>query len=161
MPESYGVTRYRPQGNPLAEAPIACHELDREGRVIWVNDAECKLLGLEPEQIVGRYVWEFVSPGEQEISRSAVVSKLSGGQALPVFERGYVRPDGSPLVLEIHEHYQPDEHGGFAGIRSFLLDITARKAAQEALRTAQEELEARIRERTEELELAIDFLRRE
>ena len=110
---------------------------------------------------MGRHIWDFVSPGEQEASRRAVTRKLSAEEPLPVFERGYERPDGSSLVLEIHEQYRRDRDGGIAGIRSFLLDITGRKRAEEALMRAQEDLEHRIKERTEELELAIDFLRRE
>src|SRR6185436_11014849 len=41
------------------EAPVACHELDREGRVIRVNQAECKLMGFSAAEMLGRYVWEF------------------------------------------------------------------------------------------------------
>jgi len=161
MVEGYGARAYRPQEDPLADAPIACHELDREGSVTWVNDAECRLLGLERSEILGRPIWEFVSPGERDASRRAVLRKLAGGDPLPVFERGYVRPDGVSLILEIHEHYCHAEDGTISGIRSFLLDITRRKHAEEGLLKAQEELESRIRERTEELELAIDFVRRE
>src|SRR4051794_18838392 len=89
MIESQGARGGRPQEDPLAEAPVACHELDREGKVIWVNDAECRLLGLDREQIVGCHIWDFVSPGEQEASRRAVTRKLSAEEPLPVFERGY------------------------------------------------------------------------
>jgi PAS domain S-box-containing protein len=161
MVESYRARILRPQEDPLADAPIACHELDRDGCVVWVNEAECRLLGLERVEILGQPIWKFVAPGEQEESRLAVLRKLAGGDPLPVFERRYVRPDGIPLVLEIHEHYRRNEDGSIAGIRSFLLDITRRKSAEEALLKAQEDLESRIRERTEELELAIDFVRRE
>jgi two-component system, cell cycle sensor histidine kinase and response regulator CckA len=161
MVEGYRARASRPQEDPLAEAPIACHELDHDGNVVWVNEAECRLLGLERSEILGRPIWEFVSPGERETSRIAVFRKLAGGDPLPVFERGYIRPDGVSLVLEIHEHYCHTEDGTVSGLRSFLLDITRRKQAEEALLNAQGELESRIRERTEELELAIDFVRRE
>jgi len=100
-------------------------------------------------------------PEQREASRRAVSRKLSAEEPLPVFERGYLRPDGSSLVLEIHEHYYRDREGRIAGIRSFLLDVTRRKRAEEALMKSQEDLESRIKERTEELELAIEFLRRE
>jgi two-component system, cell cycle sensor histidine kinase and response regulator CckA len=161
MLESYGVQMDTPQEDPLAEAPIACHELDREGRITWVNDAECRLMGLEREAILGRPVWDLVSPAAQETSRLAVARKLAGDGPLPVFEREFMRPDGSLIILEIHEHLRRDTAGNVIGIRSYLLDITRRKRAEEALMKAQQELESRIKERTEELELAIDFLRRE
>src|SRR5881227_2174353 len=119
MSES-GVARLRrPQEDPLGEAPIACHELDSEGRVVWVNEAECRLLGLQREQVLGRPIWEFVAPHEQRESQQAVVRKLTHEEPLGVFERSYTRPDGSPLVLEIHDQYRYDDDGRLVGLRSF------------------------------------------
>ena len=86
----------------LRDAPIACHELDLDGNVVWVNPAGCRLLGLTADQILGRPIWSFVASEEREVSRIAVARKLSEEVPLGVFERGYTQPDGSRLVLEIH-----------------------------------------------------------
>jgi PAS domain S-box-containing protein len=145
----------------LRDAPIACHELDHEGRVVQVNRAGCRLLGLESAQIVGRFVWEFVIPEEQEATRDSVLRKLAEVVPIDPFERTWVRPDGSRLILEIHSQYLLDDRGGIFRVRSFLLDITRRKQAELALRKVQQNLEHRIKERTMELELTNDFLRRE
>jgi PAS domain S-box-containing protein len=145
----------------LRELPIACHELDLDGNIIGVNPAGCRLLELTPDQILHRPVWDFVAPEERHAGRLAVKRKLSAELPLGVFERTYSRSDGFPLALEIHEHYRRGPDGNVVGIRSFLLDITARKRAEEALRRVQEDLESLVQARTQELELAIDFLRRE
>ena len=145
----------------LALAPIACHEVDLEGRITWVNAAECRLLGRAFEELLGMPVWELVAPGEQRDSREAVARKLRFGADLTCFERTLTRPDGSLIVVEIHDTYRRNADGAIVGIRSFLIDVTARKRAQDALRKVGEDLESRVRERTQELELAIDFLRRE
>ena len=145
----------------LAQAPVACHEIDREGRIVWVNAAECDLLGMTESELLGRDVWELVSPEEREISRQAVASKLANEGRAGRFERTLVRADGMRLTIELHENYMRDEAGAISGIRTFLIDMTERKRAEEALRRIQESLEQRVRERTQELELAIEFLRRE
>ncbi len=145
----------------LADAPVPCHELDLEGRVVRVNPAGCRLLGLSEAQIVGRYVWEFVVPEEQTIVRERLRRNLSSEQPLDSQERNWLRPDGARLVLEIHSNYVRDDEGRIWGIRTFLLDVTRRKRAEEALRKVQESLENRIKERTAELELANEFLRQE
>jgi two-component system cell cycle sensor histidine kinase/response regulator CckA len=161
MPKPIPGVKPRDADSSLRDAPIACHELDGEGNVVWINPAGCRLLGLAANQILTRPIWEFVAAGERDASRLAVQRKLSADMPLAVFERTYTRPDGSTLVLEIHEQYRRRANGSLIGIRSFLLDITARKRAEEELRKISEGLESRIRERTQELELAIDFVRRE
>jgi PAS domain S-box-containing protein len=117
----------------LRQAPIACHEIDLSGEVVFVNEAECELLGLSADGILGRPILEFVAPEEQEASRAAVRRKLSGEQFLSSFERDYVRPDGVRLVLEIHERHIRDAASRIVGMRSFLVDITQRKRTERAL----------------------------
>jgi len=143
----------------LADAPIACHELDRTGRVIRVNEAECRLLGLSEEEILGRSVWDFVASEEQRSVRESLMRTLAGAQPPELLERNWSRRDGTRLVVEIHSIHLLDTQGEIAGVRSFLFDVTRRKEAEEALRKTQENLENRIRERTVELELTNEFLR--
>ena len=145
----------------LRDAAIACHELDLQGRITRVNEAGCRLLGLSENEILGHAVWEFVVPEEQNTAHENLTRKLSGAIPLDAFERNWIRPDGSRMALEIHSNYIRDSQGRIAGLRSFLLDITRRKRAEEALQKVRETLENRIRERTVELELANEFLRRE
>ena len=121
----------------LADAPLACHEINLSGAIVYVNDAECRLLALPRAQILGRPVWEFVAPEEQELSREAVARKMAGEQELSQFERDYVRPDGERLILEIHEKYIRDRESHIAGMRSFLIDITQRKRSELALQESE------------------------
>jgi two-component system, cell cycle sensor histidine kinase and response regulator CckA len=126
-----------------------------------VNPAGCRLLGLEETEIVGRYVWDFVVQEERDISRDRILYNLSGDLRLEPVERNWVRSDGSRLVVEIHTNQIRDSHGEIVGLRTFLLDVTRRKRAEEDLRRVRESLENRIQARTSELELTNDFLRRE
>jgi PAS domain S-box-containing protein len=150
-----------PEEDVLAVAPIACQEMDLQGRLVWVNSAECELLGMRREELIGRPVWDLVADEERDESRASITRKLQATETLAPLERALTRPDGSTVVVEIHDTYYRNTQGEISGIRSFLLDVTARKRAQEALRKAGEDLESRVRARTQELELAIDFLRRE
>ena len=145
----------------LSSAPIPCHELDSEGTIVRINEAGCRILGLREDQIVGRRVWEFVALEERDVSRERILRNLAGSKWLEPVERNWVRPDGVRLALEIHTQQICDPTGTVVGLRTFLLDVTRRKRAEEALRKVQESLENRIRERTAELELANAFLRRE
>lgn len=122
------------------EAPIAYHEIDREGIVQRVNRAECDLLGYDAAEMLGHPVWRFVAGDLQAASRAAISKKISEEQPLVAFARDYVRRDGERLILEVHENLIRDSNGAVVGIRSALLDITARRNAEEALQRRAEEL---------------------
>jgi PAS domain S-box-containing protein len=143
------------------DAPVPMHDIDRDGIIRRVNRAECELLGLSPEEIVGRHVSELVAPAEREASRQAVSLKISGEQPLAPFRREFLRRNGDPLKLEIHEDLIRDADGNVTGIRSALMDVSERHRAEEHLRQSHDELETRVRERTLELARANKELRRE
>ncbi|HZT33974.1 MAG TPA: PAS domain S-box protein [Bryobacteraceae bacterium] len=109
------------------EAPVAYHEIDQAGIIRRVNEAECRLLGYTREEMLGRPVWEFLTPEQQPLSRESVRRKISGEQEIQVFERDYVRKDGAIVPVEIHENLITGEDGRVTGLRSALLDISARR----------------------------------
>ena len=116
------------------QGPVAYHELDREGNVRWVNQAECELLGVEASAMLGRPIFEFVSRGAPSESQEVFQRKLSGQQALTPFPRDHIRSDGRHLTLEIHEALIRNAQGEATGMRSVILDVTRCKEIEEALR---------------------------
>ena len=140
------------------DAPVAYHEIDREGIVRRVNRAECALLGYSPSEMIGHHVWDFVIQEAQATSRDEVMRKLSGSKELVPFRREYLRHDGTRLIFEIHEKAIRDSSGAVACIRSALLDVTEKIHAEEAIRNLNAELERRVTERTSELQRSNDDL---
>ncbi len=122
------------------DAPVACHEIDRDGIVVRVNTAEGTLLGFAPNEMIGRPIWEFMALEERESSSESVRRKLSGEQSLTKVERKYTRRDGATIYLEIHPKLILSASGDIMGIRSFMIDITARKQVQHALERQAAEL---------------------
>lgn len=120
------------------QAPIAYHEIDREGIIRRVNNAECALLGYTADELVGKFVWEFIAPHSQDSSRRAVFEKLSGERPIGPFERVFFCKDGSPIPLEIHETLIRDNTGQIRGLRSALLDIRQRRIAELASQKAEQ-----------------------
>jgi PAS domain S-box-containing protein len=123
------------------EAPVAMHEIDGDGLVCRTNRAECELLGLAPDQILGRHASEFVMPEDRDQSRASVAAKLAGLKPLVPFERCYSGKDGTLLLVEVHEAAILGPSGLIQGIRSCLVDLTGRYEAQKKLDEFAEELQ--------------------
>jgi PAS domain S-box-containing protein len=122
------------------DAPIACHEVDRDGVVLCVNQAECELFGFRPEEMIGRPIWDFMAPEDREKTKAGLLQRIADEQPLAPLEREYKRRDGSSVVMEIHQKRIRDAAGRATGLRTFLLDITERKRAEQTLHQQAEKL---------------------
>jgi PAS domain S-box-containing protein len=140
------------------QAPIAYHEIDRQGLIRRVNRAECELLEMTAEELLGQAVWDLISPEQREMSRAEVLRKTEGGKMTEAFTREYITKSGRHLLVEIHEKSITDPSGTVTGIRSALLDITAKVRAEEHIRRLNTELEHRVQARTAELQRSNDAL---
>jgi len=128
------------------DAPVACHEVDRQGVLLCVNQAECEFLGFSAEEMVGRPIWDFMVDGDREKSKTDLLQKIADERTLAPIEREYKRRDGTSVIMEIHAKRIRDASGQTAGLRTFLLDITQRKRAEVAL---QEQADKLARSNTE------------
>jgi PAS domain S-box-containing protein len=119
---------------------VACHEIDPDGVVLRVNQAECALLGFEPHEMIGRPIWDFIAPEGRETGQDAVRQIIADKDLKTCFEREYTRRDGTTVVLEIHSRVIRDGLNQSTGVRSFLIDITQRTRAEQKLQLQAREL---------------------
>jgi PAS domain S-box-containing protein len=114
------------------DAPVAYHELDREGRITRINQTELRLLGYRADEIQGHLVWEFLA--DQAASQESVLAKLSGRKA-PAngVERIFRRKDQSTVSVLSEDRLMFDANGFIVGIRTTLQDLTELMRAQELL----------------------------
>ncbi len=142
----------------LKDAPVACHEIDQEGLIRHVNPAECTLLGYPAEGILGKHAWDLVSPESRDIVHRNILDRLARARPMTPYECDFVCCDGSLITVEIHESLIHDKRGAVAGMRSALLDITARKMVTMAVRKV-EQYAQELRTKNEELLLALGAAR--
>ena len=140
------------------EAPIAYHETDRDGVIRHVNTAECALLGVEREALVGKQIWETVSEESREIVRRNCAQRLEGRCPATPYECEYECADHSRVTVEVHENLIHDEQGRVIGIRSALLDVTARKMVTMASRKVNQ-YARELKTKNEELLLTVGAAR--
>jgi PAS domain S-box-containing protein len=112
---------------------------DTEGRILEANDAFLRIVGYDREDLVSQRVrWTDMTPPEwRERDKQYLVPELKMTGSLQPFEKEFFRKDGSrvPVLIGVANF----EAGGHQGV-AFVLDLTERKHAAEALRALQMDL---------------------
>lgn len=98
------------------------------GAVMDANAQACRVYGYSREELLRLTLFDLVS--QPAVGRSRMEEILARGH-LPQFETTHVRKDGRLLHLEVNASLV--EYGGRLAVLSMHRDITARKAAEEAL----------------------------
>src|SRR5216684_2151097 len=116
------------------DAPVAYHEIDGTGRIMRINRAECAMLGYDRSELIGKGIWEIVSPEDQSRIRSLTLQKLAGSARLSTpFQARFMRRDGTPVTVGLYENLIEDESGAIVGIRGILVNVSEREQTIEAL----------------------------
>jgi len=97
--------------------------LDRQLRFVWLNRAGARLLGVKPEEPVGRSVLEILSHDPDNKFSTELNRAIETGQA-DHFEVFYP----APVKRWFEAHCYPSQEG----LAVYFLDITGRRLAEEA-----------------------------
>jgi PAS domain S-box-containing protein len=139
----------------LDAAPVAMiMTRENDGRVHYANHRAGLLVGIPSEALIGKKFSDYyVDRGDRDVFRK----RLSENGFLTEHEVQLKKEDGTPVWVLTTARLITlfDDKLIIGGI----LDISARKAAEEESQHFQEELERRISERTAELALVNDELR--
>lgn len=119
------------------EAPIAYHELNREGIIQRVSNEECRLLGYAREEMVGRHICEFVPPSDRSNCAESFSRKISGNLSSVPSRRCYRRKDNRDIVVEIHDQLLRNAVGDVIGTRTALFDVTEKVEGELTLQQSQ------------------------
>ncbi len=127
-----------------------------DGIYIDVNDSFCSIFEISRGQVIGRTSKDldlWVNPEERKGLLETTLEKGKGS----IFEAQYRTQNGRLGIIQASVG-----RTNIAGEECLLIfgrDITAQKQAEAALKTAHDELEQRVRERTAELQTAIVSLK--
>lgn len=134
------------------DAPVAYLEIEEGGAIRRVNRAACELLGCASSELVGRSVWELMEPADRARA-AATFRHLLGLATANVSDVFFVETaGGNRLSIEVHLSAVLDREGAFAWASCAMLDLTERLRAEAQVRQMNAELEARVAERTAELQ---------
>jgi PAS domain S-box len=107
---------------------------DAELRTNYVNKKMAEMLGLNQEEIIDSFPWDYSDEEEKAIIKMNMEKRRQGISEL--LEIKYIRSDGSPLWAQVSSKSLFDKNGKFTGVLDMLTDITERKRAEEEVKNA-------------------------
>jgi PAS domain S-box-containing protein len=122
----------------------------QEGRIVFANQALAQMLGYTLHELLSlshSEVHAIVHPGDRNKIWGRYRNRLKGRQLPEHYEFRAIRKDGTAIWLELYTKLI--DYQGKAAIQATFIDITDRKAVEEALRKAKEAAETATRTKSE------------
>jgi PAS domain S-box-containing protein len=139
--------RYRALFNLAADSVIM---VNPDGRIAAVNRREEQVLGYGESQVLGRPFVDLVLPPYRGSTSGLLEKIILGERQVPTQEIEVANSSGVPVPVEMDLIRIAE--GGAVSVMVQLRDITERKRLEQQLQEYSEELEDKVRQRTQEIE---------
>jgi PAS domain S-box-containing protein len=120
-------------------------ESDLTGRITFVNDAACRLMGYSRGQLIGMHYREYLTEPVAKKMKNVFSEVYRSRKSRRLVDYDLVRPNQTVITYEMNIAPNTDATGNPSGFRVLFRDITERKKAEGEIR----EREKRYRTMTE------------
>ncbi len=131
-------------------------EDDLQGRIIFVNDAACRLMGHQREQLIGMHYRDYLTPAVAQAMKDIFRKIYLTCEPARLVDYDLVRRDGSVVTYEINAALKRDPSGKPCGFGILIRNVTQRRQAEEMQRQSDEKYR-HILENMEEAYLETDL----
>lgn len=105
--------------------------VDTEWKTTFVNARMAEILGVAPEAMIGRHIFDFADEEGRRAAKDNMRRRESGISENHDFR--FVRPDGSSVWTAMNTNPITDDSGRFIGALAMVTDITSRREVEQAL----------------------------
>ena len=135
----------------LASIMDCYFEVDIHGNLNFFNDVMVDYLGYSKEELMGMNFRQYMDDSNAEKVYRIFNTVFTTDKPEKGFDFELIRKDGSRLNVETSLTPIKNAKGQVIGFRGISRDCTLRKTYENKLKAAHDELEIRVKERTEEL----------
>jgi len=115
-------------------ATVGIAEADKDGRLLRVNDALCKMLGRSREQLLTMTFLDYTDEKDRAEDAANYARQVKGDLDSYVIRKRARKPDGTVAFLDVYGSAVRDEEGQFLyGVR-VLQDVTEAKRMEDRIR---------------------------
>ncbi len=143
------------------KAPIGATVAGLDYRLMRVNEAFCRITGYSGAELASMPLTDLTHPEDFEANVQEIQRALRGERESFHVEKRYIRKNDEIIWVKVSGQVMRDRAGEPLYTISMIEDITQRKLAEEELRSAHDELELRVQERTAELSRTMERIRAE
>ena len=108
-----------------------------DGKIVEFNAAYQQMLGYSADKIADLSYFEITPEKWHRFEAEIIEQQVIPRGYSDVYEKEYIRRDGSVFPVELRTYLIRDSQGAAAGMWAFVRDITQRKYAEEALRESE------------------------
>lgn len=105
--------------------------LDRDGIVVYANDALCSIVGYDRSELIGKSVYDLYPPEDRPLIKKHLDEREAG--KTDRYEVRYVTKSGETLFAGVSAMPIFDEEGRYEGSYTLVRDITERKRLQQQI----------------------------
>jgi len=156
--------RYRSLYN---DTPAMLHSIDPSGRLISVSNHWLASMGYTREEVIGKKITQFYTKESRKYAEESAIPSFFKKGILRDIPYQLIKKDGTVIDILLSAIGVRDNEGNLIRSMAVSVDITQRKKAEGLLQKAKEELsryslelEQEVAQRTEEISMARDQLRR-
>ncbi|MBU4303998.1 MAG: PAS domain S-box protein, partial [Candidatus Omnitrophica bacterium] len=113
-------------------------EIDIKGWYVYSSPMVEKILGYKPQEIYGRYFYDFYHPDDRQETKEKVFAAFSREEISRNFLTRNIRKDGRVVMLEASSIPILDKDGKLIGYRGSTRDITGREKIKQELKEAKD-----------------------
>ncbi len=123
--------RYRRLYN---ETPVMLHSIDHDGRLVSVSNYWLETLGYERSEVLGRISTEFYTEASRSYATEVVLPEFFRTGSCEEVPYQIVKKNGEILDVQLSAIAERDSEGKVVRSLAVMVDVTARKKAEEEIK---------------------------